>query len=74
MSTRPYPSFLIYLDKADEFRWRYQAAGNHETLADSGESFTTYRACMDNIKMIQASASSAIWQTDKAATKKKKTG
>lgn len=46
MANRPYPSFLIYLDKANLYRWRYQAAGNHKTLADSGESFTAAAAIL----------------------------
>lgn len=74
MANRPYPSFLIYLDKAGEYRWRYQSAGNHKTLADSGEGFTTYRACDDNIGMIQSCGGSETWVEEPAMEKAKRTG
>ena len=74
MATRPYPSFLIYLDKAGLYRWRYQAAGNYKTLADSGESFTTHRACVANIAMIKASGTSETWEETNVTAKAKTTG
>ncbi|MDB5720803.1 MAG: hypothetical protein JWP15_1421, partial [Alphaproteobacteria bacterium] len=45
MPTRSYPSFYIYLDKAGEYRWRYQASGNHKTEADSAEGYKELRDC-----------------------------
>ena len=74
MANRPYPSFYIYLDKKGEYRWRYQAAGNHETLADSGEGYTTYRACRAGVEALQQSHDKEIWRSEAAAEKKKKTG
>ena len=74
MTSRPYPSFLIYLDVKGQYRWRYQAAGNHKTLADSGEGYSTYDACKSGIEKIQQSASSAIWRTNDAAQRAKLTG
>jgi uncharacterized protein YegP (UPF0339 family) len=74
MADRPYPSFLIYLDNAGEYRWRFQAAGNHKTLADSGEGYTTYAACAAGIAHLQASGSSPIWRTNDAALKQRQTG
>lgn len=74
MANRPYPSFLIYVDDAGDYRWRYQAAGNHKTLADGGQGYSTYRDCLAGIEMLQASADSEVWRTNEAAEKKKKTG
>ena len=71
---RPYPSFLIYIDEANEYRWRYQAAGNHKILADSGEGYTTYKACLAGLEMVQNSWGPAVWRTQEAAHKKKQTG
>jgi uncharacterized protein YegP (UPF0339 family) len=74
MANRPYPSFYIYLDKAGLYRWRYQAAGNHKTLADSGESYTTYRACRHGIELLQQCGDKEVWRSNEAAAKQKQTG
>jgi uncharacterized protein YegP (UPF0339 family) len=73
MATRPYPSFLIYLDSKGEYRWRYQAS-NYKTIADSGEGYTTYKACEHGINLVKQSSSSDVWHTQEAAEKQKKTG
>ncbi len=69
--TRPYPSFFIYLDKAGEYRWHYQASSNHKIEADSGEGYTTYRACRAGIELV---TKAPVWRSDEAAEKAKKTG
>lgn len=66
MANRPFPSYLIYVDKAGQYRWRYEAA-NHKTIADSGEGYTTYRACKHGIELMQQSYNSEVWRTDEAA-------
>ncbi len=65
MATRPYPSFYIYLDSADEFRWRYQAS-NTKIIADSGEGYKTYADCKHGISLVQSSHSSPVWRSDDA--------
>lgn len=37
----------FYVDAANEWRWRYRAAGNSEVLADSGEGYHEFRDCRD---------------------------
>ena len=61
MATRPYPSFLVYIDADNQFRWRLQAA-NHRNIANSGEGYHNFSDCMDAIGLIQSPH--PIWQTD----------
>lgn len=65
MANRPYPSFLIYKDKAGEYRWRYQAS-NTKTIADSGEGYKKKADCRHGIDLVQASYDSPVWVTDDA--------
>jgi len=60
MADRTYPSFLIYLDDAGEFRWRFQAA-NHRTVADSGEGYQNYDDCRDGISLLESPH--PVWRT-----------
>ena len=60
--TRPFPSFLMYVDGKGEFRWRYQAS-NAKIIADSGEGYKNLADCERGIALVQASASSPIWET-----------
>ena len=62
MANRPYPSFLIYVDTAGEFRWAYQAS-NAKTIADSGEGYKNLRDCEHGIALMQQS-SSDVWETE----------
>ena len=61
MATRPYPSFLIYLDSRGEYRWRCEAA-NGRTLADSGEGYHNYADCRRMIDVV-ASGAHHVWRT-----------
>lgn len=36
MATRPYPSFLLYMDANKQFRWRCETA-NNKIIANCGE-------------------------------------
>ena len=60
MAARTYPSFLIYFDANDQYRWRLQAA-NHLTIADSGEGYHNYKDCREAIRFIQSPH--AVWRT-----------
>ncbi|MDB5672455.1 MAG: hypothetical protein JWO25_3414, partial [Alphaproteobacteria bacterium] len=61
MPTRSYPSFYIYLDKAGEYRWRYQASGNHKTEADSAEGYKELRDCEAGIELVKRGASAPVF-------------
>ena len=60
MATRPYPSFLLYIDANDQFRWRLQAA-NQRTIADSGEGYHNYADCRAAIDLIKSPH--PVWRT-----------
>lgn len=62
MAARPYPSFLIYLDKAGEYRWRCEAANGSRIIADSGEGYQNYADCKRMIGVV-GGAAGTIWQT-----------
>jgi UPF0339 protein NMB1088 len=44
--------FEIYKDARGEFRWRLKA-GNHQSIATSGESYTTKQSCQHAIGVIK---------------------
>jgi uncharacterized protein len=67
MAQRPFPSFFIYVDEAGEFRWRYQASGNHKIEADSGEGYTTYAACKAGIELVKKCKDAPVWRSQEAA-------
>ena len=60
MADRTYPSFLIYLDNDQQFRWRLQAS-NHRTIADSAEAYHNFKDCRDAIGLIKSPH--GVWQT-----------
>ncbi len=66
MASRPYPSFLIYLDSRGEFRWRYEAS-NYKTIADSGEGYKNYDDCNHAINLMKQCTHSQIWETQEVA-------
>lgn len=70
MATRPYPSFLIYLDERGEFRWRYQAS-NTKTIADSGEGYKNLADCERGIELVQQSGNSPIWEEQDVAKRRR---
>lgn len=70
MATRPYPSFLIYIDSAGEFRWRYQAS-NTKVIADSGEGYKNLADCDRGIELVKQSASSETWETEEVGKRRR---
>lgn len=66
MTTRPFPSYLLFKDQAGEFRWHYQAA-NGKIIADSGEGYKNLADCEHGVALMKASANSEIWETDDVA-------
>lgn len=51
--------FLIYPDKANEFRWRLKSM-NGAILADSGEGYSTKENCERAIKKIKQEIAEAV--------------
>ena len=74
MANRPFPSFLIDVDAAGEYRWHYQASGNHKIEADSGEGYNTYADCEAGIALVKKCGAAPVWRTQKAADKQTRTG
>jgi uncharacterized protein YegP (UPF0339 family) len=70
MASRPYPSFLIYIDSAGEFRWRYQAS-NTKTIADSGEGYKRLADCEHGISLVQNCENSPIWEEEQVAARRR---
>ena len=62
MASRPYPSFLIYVDQAGEFRWKLQAS-NYKTIADSREGYNNLADCEHAIGLVKQASGYAIWET-----------
>lgn len=62
MANRPYPSFLIYKDQANEFRWHYQAS-NTKIIADSGEGYKRLEDCEHGIALVRGCADAETWET-----------
>lgn len=60
MASRPYPSFLIYKDRAGQFRWRCQAS-NYKTIADSGEGYHNLADCEHGLALLQSPL--PVWET-----------
>jgi uncharacterized protein len=70
MANRPYPSFLIYVDKDKQFRWRIEAA-NGKILANCGEGYHNLKDCEHNIGLIQAAGSYELWETDEVTARRR---
>jgi uncharacterized protein len=70
MATRPFPSFLIYIDQRGEFRWKLQA-GNSKTIADSGEGYKNLADCEHAIGLVQASDRYQIWENEDVTARRR---
>ena len=51
-------TFELYVDKADEWRWRLRHQ-NTEIIADSGEGYSTERAARNGIHSVKRNAADA---------------
>lgn len=58
------PFFYVYRDRAGEWRWRLRAAGNHEIIADSAESYITKRGAEEGAERVQSDAPMALIVTE----------
>lgn len=50
--------FEVYVDKADQYRWRLKAA-NGENVAASGEGYTTKQSCLHGLDVVKREAPGA---------------
>ncbi|ANM12829.1 MULTISPECIES: YegP family protein [unclassified Rhizobium] len=60
MATRTYPSYWMYKDARNEWRWKYDAS-NAETIAVSSEGYVKRSDCERSIEIMKASSGSAVW-------------
>ncbi len=58
------PFFYVYTDAAGYFRWRLRAAGNHEIIADSAESYVTKGGAEAAASRVQRDAPRAMIVTE----------
>jgi uncharacterized protein YegP (UPF0339 family) len=66
MSTRPYPSFLIYKDSRGEYRWKLQAS-NTKIIADSGEGYARRADCVHGMNLVMdTNRNTPVWHTEDA--------
>ena len=60
MAQRPYPSFWMYRDNQNKWRWTYEAS-NGKTIAVSSESYNRRADCQRGIEIMQGSANAEVW-------------
>ena len=60
LATRTYPSYWIYRDTRNEFRWSYEAS-NGLTIAVSSEGYKRKADCLRSIEIMKGSTHSPIW-------------
>lgn len=58
------PFFYVYRDRAGEWRWRLRAAGNHEIIADSAESYVSQGGAEEGAERVQRDAPKALIVTE----------
>jgi len=60
MPARPFPSYWMYKDNANQWRWTYHAA-NGRAIAVSSEAYHNRSDCERSIDIMKASSSSEVW-------------
>jgi uncharacterized protein YegP (UPF0339 family) len=60
MAERPFPSYWMYRDNQNLWRWRYDAR-NGETIAVSSESYNRRADCERGIEIMKSSSNSPVW-------------
>lgn len=62
--SRPFPSYWIYRDNRNEWRWTYEAS-NGRTIAVSSEGYVHKADCQRGIDLLKASDGSPVWTRTK---------
>lgn len=60
VANRTYPSYWMYKDNRNEWRWTYEAS-NGKTIAVSSESYKNRADCRHAIDIMKASTNSDVW-------------
>jgi len=60
MVKRPFPSYWMYKDNKNEWRWRYNAS-NGLIISVSSESYINKADCERGIEIMKDSAKSPVW-------------
>ena len=60
MANRTYPSFWMYKDNRNEWRWTYEAS-NGKTIAVSSEGYVKRTDCEHSVAIVKASSGSQVW-------------
>ncbi len=53
--------YVVYKDKAGEWRWTYYAA-NSRVIADSAEGYINKSDCLHGIDLVKASANAPVYE------------
>lgn len=64
MASRPFPSYWIYRDNRNEWRWTYEAS-NGKTIAVSSEGYVRKVDCERSIEIMKSSSQSPVWIPNK---------
>ena len=57
---REYPSYNIYRDNRNEWRWTYEAK-NAETIAVSSEGYTQYHNAWHSVQLMKNSSGATVY-------------
>lgn len=60
MADRPFPSYWLYRDNQNKWRWTYHAK-NGEAISVSSESYNRRADCQHGIDLMKASTNSPVW-------------
>ena len=60
LATRTYPSYWLYKDNQNLWRWTYEAI-NGRTISVSSESYHNRTDCERSIEIMKASSTSPVW-------------
>ncbi|GLK83486.1 YegP family protein [Ancylobacter defluvii] len=67
MATRTFPSYWMYKDVQNKWRWTYHAV-NGEAIAVSSESYNRRVDCENSINIMKGSSRAPVWLPDNLAT------
>lgn len=60
MAARTFPSYWMYKDNRNEWRWTYEAS-NGKTIAVSSEGYVNRGDCERSIEIMKSSKDSPVW-------------
>ena len=62
---RTYPSYNIYKDVRDQYRWTYEAS-NGRTIAVSSEAYVAHADCVRSVEIMKSSYASPVYDSTKS--------